>query len=307
MSRMELLVLRKTLTDQLDKNWIPASSSPGGAPLLFAKKLGGGLRFCVDYRNLNAITIKDRYQLPLIKGTLRQVATSTWLTKLDVRAAFHKLRVREGDKAKTVFRTRFGSFEWLVTPFGLIGAPGAFQRHINTVLGEFLGDLCSAYLNDVLIYTSGNVSDHWEKVNEVLGRLGKAGLKMDPKKSEFATEQTKYLGFVISVGEVIKVDPAKMEAIRSWQAPTSIKGVRSFIGFAYFYRDFIPNFGLIAVPLLKLTKRNTSFTWEDPQQKSFEKLKEFFITAPILSIGDDNKETVLEADCSRYVIGGYTA
>lgn len=140
MSRMELLVLRKTLTDHMDKNWIRASSSPGGAPVLFAKKPGGGLRFCVDYRSLNAITIKDRYPLPLIKETLRQVATSTWLTKVDVRAAFHKLRVREGDEAKTVFRTRFGSFEWLVTPFGLTGAPSAFQRYINTVLGEFLGD-----------------------------------------------------------------------------------------------------------------------------------------------------------------------
>lgn len=144
MSREELLVLRKTLTDHLDKNWIRASSSPGRAPVLFAKKPGGGLRFCVDYRALNAITVKDRYPLPLIKETLRQVAKATWISRVDVRAAFHKLRVREGDESKTVFRTRFGSFEWLVTPFGLTGAPSSFQRYINTVLGEFLGDFCSA-------------------------------------------------------------------------------------------------------------------------------------------------------------------
>ncbi|KAI0991225.1 hypothetical protein K3495_g16962, partial [Podosphaera aphanis] len=123
MSREELLVLRKTLTDHLGKNWIRASSSPGGAPVLFVKKPGGGLRFCVDYRALNAVTVKDRYPLPLIKETLRQVAKATWVSKVDVRAAFHKLRIREGDESKTVFRTRYGSFEWLVTPFGLTGAP----------------------------------------------------------------------------------------------------------------------------------------------------------------------------------------
>ncbi|KAI0996391.1 hypothetical protein K3495_g11789 [Podosphaera aphanis] len=171
MSREELLVLRKTLTDHLGKNWIRASSSPSGAPVLFVKKPGGGLRFCADYRALNAITVKDRYPLPLIKETLRQVARATWVSKVDVRAAFHKLRIREGDEPKTVSRTRYGLFEWLVTPFGLTGAPGAFQRYINSVLGEFLGDFCSAYLDDVLIYTTGDIADHWTKVNQVLQRL----------------------------------------------------------------------------------------------------------------------------------------
>lgn len=117
MSREELLVLRKTLTELLDKNWIRASSSPGGAPVLFIKKPGGGLRFCVDYRGLNAITERDRYPIPLIQETLRMVSGANWLSKLDVRSAFHRLRVAKGDEWKTAFRTRFGSFEWLVTPW----------------------------------------------------------------------------------------------------------------------------------------------------------------------------------------------
>ncbi|KAI0991828.1 hypothetical protein K3495_g16359 [Podosphaera aphanis] len=138
----------------------------------------------------------------------------------------------------------------------------------------------------------------------VLERLGQAGLQMDPEKSEFAVKETKYLGFIISVAEGIKVDPLKVQAIKEWQAPTSTKGVRSFIGFANFYRDFIPNFGRIAEPLLSIIKKNTPFRWEAPQQKAFDTLKELFINAPILALWDDKKETVLEADCSGYVMGG---
>jgi hypothetical protein len=126
MSRDELLVLRKTLTELLDKGFIRVSTSPAGAPVLFVHKPGGGLRFCVDYRALNRLTTKDRYPLPLIRETLNNIAKAKWFTKLDVIAAFHKLRVREGDEWKTAFRTRFGSYEWLVTPFGMANAPSSF-------------------------------------------------------------------------------------------------------------------------------------------------------------------------------------
>lgn len=183
--------------------------------MLFARKPGGGLRFCVDYRALNAITNKNRYPLPLVKETLRAVAKASWISKVDVRAAFHKLRVREGDEFKTAFRTRYGSFEWLVTPFGLTRAPADFQRWINNVLKDFLDDCCSAYLDDVLIYTDGSLADHWIKVNTILAKLGAAGLKLDPKKSQFGVKQTKYLGFIIYLGEGIKVDPEKVAAIKS--------------------------------------------------------------------------------------------
>ena len=304
MSRDELLVLRKTLTELLDKNWIRASSSPGGAPVLFVRKPGGGLRFCVDYRALNAITQRDRYPLPLIKETLRQVARATWVSKLDVCAAFHRLRIKEGDEWKTAFRTRFGAFEYLVTPFGLAGAPAAFQRWINKVLGEYLGDFCSAYMDDILIYTDGSLDEHWIKLKLVLARLEQAGLKLDLKKCEFAVKQTKYLGFVIKLGEGIQVDPEKVAAIKDWQAPTTVKGVRSFIGFANFYRDFIESFSEIAEPLLILTKKTTNFHWRKAQKEAFEKLKELFITAPILAMWHEDRLTVLEADCSGYNMGG---
>jgi hypothetical protein len=126
MTKEELLVLRKTLQDYLDKDYIRASYSPAAAPILFVKKGDGGLRFCVDYRRLNAITKKDRYPLPLIKETLRSLSKAKWLTKLDVSSAFHKIRMSEGEEWKTAFRTRYGLFEWLVVPFGLTGAPATF-------------------------------------------------------------------------------------------------------------------------------------------------------------------------------------
>lgn len=137
MSRGELLLLRKSLTELFDRNWIRASSSPGGAPVLFTKKPGQGLRFCIDYRALNAISERDRYPLPLTKEQLRMAAGATWISKVDVRSAFHRLRITKGDVWKTAFRTRFGAYKWLVTLFGLAGALAAFQRWINSVLGVF--------------------------------------------------------------------------------------------------------------------------------------------------------------------------
>jgi hypothetical protein len=168
MSREELLILKKTLTDLLDKGWIRASSSTAGALVLFVKKSGGGFRFCVDYRALNAITFQDRYPLPLIRKTLKGLAKARYYTKVNVRAAFHKFRIKKGNKWKTAFRTRFGLFEWIITPFGLAEASAIFQKYINSILDDFLDKFCLAYMNDVLIYSDGLYQDYMSKVKKVL-------------------------------------------------------------------------------------------------------------------------------------------
>ena len=304
MSREELLLLRKTLTEYLDKNFIRISSSPAAAPVLFAKKPGGGLRFCVDYRGLNAITRKDRYPLPLIRETLRSISRARWLTKLDVTAAFHKIRIAEGDEWKTAFRTRYGLYEWLVTPFGLTGAPATFQRYINYTLREYLDEFVSAYLDDILIYTDGSLADHRCKVKTVFQKLQEAGLQLDVDKCEFECQSVKYLGFIVEVGKGIRMDPDKVAAIQGWEAPKTVKGVRSFLGFANYYRLFIAEFADIARPLTDLTKKGQQFNWSDEAQQAFEELKRRFISDPILATFDPDRETVVETDASNWATGG---
>ena len=304
MSREELLALRKELTSLLDRGFIRVSRSSAAAPVLFVKKPGGGLRFCVDYRGLNAISEKDRYPLPLITETLAQISKAKWFTKLDVVQAFHKIRIAPGEEWKTAFRTRFGLYEWLVCPFGLANAPSTFQRYINYVLREHIDADASAYVDDVLIYSEGSRQDHEEKVRTIIEKLGRAGLQLDIKKSEFCVKRTKYLGFIIEAEKGIAMDPEKVRAIREWEPPRTTKGVRSFLGFANFYREFIRNFSQLTAPLTKLTGKNAEFLWEKDQEDAFQELKDAFCSDPALAYFDPDLPTIVETDASGWASGG---
>ena len=184
MSQNELKVLRNYLEDHLSKGFIRASSSPVASPVIFVKKPGGGLRFCVDYRALNAVTVKNRYPIPLIQETLSRLSKAKYYTKLDIIAAFNRLRIAEGDEWLTAFRTRYGLFEYLVMPFGLANAPSTFQHFVNDVLRPFLDVFCTAYLDDILIY-SENLHEHKEHVRSVLNALRDAGLQLDVDNVSF--------------------------------------------------------------------------------------------------------------------------
>ena len=304
MSREELLVLRTTLTKLLNKGFIRVSHSPAAAPVLFVRKPGGGLRFCVDYRGLNQVTRKDRYPLPLVYETLRNIGKAKWFSKLDVVAAFHKIRIAEGDEWMTAFRTRYGLYEWMVTPFGLANAPSTFQRYINWALRDYLDEFCSAYVDDILIYTDGSRKEHQEHVQKVLARLQEAGLQLDIDKCEFEVKETKYLGFIIGTEYGVRMDPAKVKAILDWEAPTTVKAVRSFLGFANFYRTFIENYSDLTRPLVRLTHKDQVFQWDQEADEAFRKLKKIFTTAPTLTQFDPDRTTFLETDSSGWCIGG---
>jgi hypothetical protein len=301
-SPKELQVVRKWLDDNLDKGFIRESRSRSAAPLLLASKPGGGVRICQDYRGLNNVTIKNQYPLPLIRETLDALCNAKVYTKLDIIAAFNKLRIAEGHEWKTAFITRFGLYESLVMPFGLCNAPASFQNYINHTLHDLLDRTCTAYLDDVLIY-SANRKDHRTHVREVVKRLMEAGLQIDINKCEFETTETKYLGLIITPGG-IKMDPEKVQTIIKWTPPLCLKDLQKFLGFANFYRRFIRDFSKICRPLNDLMQKDKLWHWGDEQHSAFEDLKRSFTTAPVLSMFDYTKRTVLETDASDWASGG---
>ena len=302
LSPAELRVVRKWLDDNLEKGFIRESRARCAAPLLLAAKPGGGVRICQDYRGLNNVTIKNRYPLPLIRETLDSICKAKVFSKLDIIAAFNKLRIAEGHEWKTAFITRFGLYESLVMPFGLCNAPASFQNYINHTLFDLLDKICTAYLDDVIVYSESKKA-HREHVREVVERLREAGLQIDVNKCEFETTKTKYLGLIIRPGG-IEMDSEKVAAIVSWQPPGVVRDLQRFLGFANFYRRFIEGFSKICKPLNDLLRKDTKWYWGEPQQKAFDELKGAFSVAPVLALFDYDKKTVLETDASDWASGG---
>lgn len=303
MSREELEACRQYIIDNLRKGFIQSSNAPYASPVLFVKKPNGELRLCVDYRKLNALTRKDRYPLPLIEETLASLRSANIFTKLDVIQAFHRIRMATNeDEDLTTFRTRFGSYKFSVMPFGLTNGPATFQHYINDTLWDYLDVFCTAYVDDILIY-SNDPLEHQMHVRKVLERLRSAGLQVDIKKCEFGVEETRYLGLIVGV-DGIRPDPQKIEAIRNWAEPTSMKELQSFLGFCNFYRRFIRSYSRIAAPLVKLTKRDQIFLITDAGRKALEQLKEAMLNAPVLAHFDPHKRIVIETDSSDYVSAG---
>jgi hypothetical protein len=223
LSPKELDALRIFLDKHLVTGAIQSSSSPHGAPVLFVPKKNGSLRLCVDFRGLNKITKKDRYPLPLISDLLDAPKKAKIYTKLDLRHAYHLVRIAEGDEWKTAFRTRYGSYEWKVVPEGLTNAPAAFQRFVNEVLSNLFNVCAIVYLDDILIY-SDSPEEHREQVREVLCQLRKHGLFCNPEKCNFSVDTVEYLGYILSPdGLTMAAD--KVKAITEWPTPRKVKDI----------------------------------------------------------------------------------
>jgi len=302
MSRNELQELDRYLKENLSKGFIRASKSEVASPVLFVKKPGGGLRFCVDYRGLNTITVKNRYPLPLISETLDRLSQAKIFTKLDIIAAFNKIRIKEGHEYLTAFRTRQGLFEYLVMPFGLCNGPATFQSYINEALQPYLDDFVTAYLDDILIYSDSEL-EHVVHVKRVLQRLREHGLQVDITKCNFHTTEVKYLGLIIGT-DGVRMDPEKIRTITEWPPIQNVKDVQSFLGFANFYRRFIYNFSKIASPLTQLTKKDIAWNWTPECQRAFDTLRAAFTSSVVLAHYDPERKIVVETDASDYVSAG---
>jgi hypothetical protein len=300
LSQTELQALREFIDENLSIGFIRPSTSPHGAPVLFVKKKDGSLRLCVDFRGLNRISKKDRYPLPLISDLLDTSRKARIYSKIDLRHAYHLVRIAEGDEWKTAFRTRYGSFEWNVMPFGLTNAPAAFQRFMNDIFKDMLDVCVIVYLDDILIY-SDDMSKHQEHVREVLRRLRKHGLYARSDKCEFHKDRVEYLGYILSP-EGLTMSDDKVKTIQEWPEPKKVKDIQSFLGFANFYRRFIYNYSDIVVPLTRLTRKGIAWTFDEKCRTSFDTLKKAFTTAPVLTHWAPDKQIIVETDASDYAL-----
>ena len=300
-SSPEKKAMNDYISATLQAGLIRPSSSPAGAGFFFVGKKDGSLRPCIDYSPLNDITIKNRYPLPLMTSVFDQLQQAKVFTKLDLRNAYHLVRIREGDEWKTGFNTPSGHYEYCVMPFGLTNAPAVFQAMINDVLRDFLDQFVYVYLDDILIY-SPDITTHQAHVTQVLNRLLEHKLYVKAEKSVFHAETVSFLGFIIAPGRV-QMDPAKVSTVAEWPTPNSRKKVQQFLGFANFYRRFVRGFSATAAPLHALTSTQVPFVWNPEAEKAFQELKHRFTTAPILTLPDPQRQFVVEVDASNEGVG----
>jgi len=302
LSEDELRTIREWLTEMEKTGKIKHSTSPAGSPILFVPKPHGrGLRLCADYRALNRITIPNRYPLPLMQELQDRVQGAQWFTKMDLKNGFHLIRIRKGDEWKTAFRTRYGLFEFQVTPFGLTNAPSTFQDMMNHIISDMLDMGTLAYMDDILVYTDTE-EKHDETVREVLKRLQNNGLAISPEKCVWKAQEVEFLGYIIGRNGIRMLEEM-VEAILSWKTPESLTETQSFLGFANFYKRFIQDYSRMAKPLTELTKKDREWSRNKGEEAVFSELKRRFTMAPILAHFNPAKEVIIETDASDFAIG----
>ncbi|GJW44573.1 putative nucleotidyltransferase, ribonuclease H [Tanacetum coccineum] len=297
----DLPELSEQLKELFDKGFIIPSSSPWGSLVLFVKKKDGSFRMCIDYRELNKLTVKNRYPLPRIDDLFDQLQGLSVYSKIDLRSGYHQLRVREEDISKTDFRTRYGHYEFQVMPFGLTNAPAVFMDLMNRVCKPYLDKFVIVFIDDILIY-SKNKQEHEEHLKLILELLKKEELYAKFSKCEFWIPKVQFLGHVID-SQGIHVDPAKIESIKDWASPKSPTEIHQFLGLVGYYRRFIEGFSKIAKPMTKLTQKKVKFEWGDKQEIAFQLLKQKLCSAPILALPEGSKDFIVYCDASSKGLG----
>ena len=303
----------KTHINQLlEAQVIRESSSPCASPIVLVRQKDGSLRMCVDYRLLNAKTRKDAFPLPHIEESLDALSGAQWFSTLDLASSYNQVPVSEPDKQKTAFCTPFGLFEWNRMPFGLCNAPSTFQRLMQRMFGE---QQCESllYLDDIIVFSS-SVSQHVQRLEVVLDRLQREGLKVKLSKCSFFRREVGYLGHIIS-DQGVATDPAKIESVAKWPRPGQVSELRSFLGFASYYRYFVEGFAKLASPLHKLVAKlagtkskkgsgqEFQAAWTLQCEESFEALKSKLTSAPVLAFADFSRPFILETDASHSGLG----
>jgi hypothetical protein len=269
---------------------IEPSTSPWASPIVLVEKKDGSLRFCVDYRKLNNITVKDSYPLPRIDDTLDALGGSQWFSTLDLKSGYWQVEMDSNDKEKTAFSVAGGLWQFRVMPFGLCNAPATFERLMDHVLVGLPWTICMVYLDDIIVH--GRTFDQ-ELVNltQVFSCIRNAGLKLAPSKCSLFRQKVKYLGHIISK-DGIAADQEKISTIHSWPRPRCLAELRSFLGLCSYYRKFIPDYANIAQPLQQLTEKNQQYVWDTQTEQSYQTLKLALVNPPILTFLDEGGSSI---------------
>ncbi|WVZ97890.1 LOW QUALITY PROTEIN: hypothetical protein U9M48_043393 [Paspalum notatum var. saurae] len=299
MSGKEYDELKKQLDELLEKGLIRCSVSPWGAPVLFVKKKDGSMRLCIDYRGLNAVTLKSKCPLHQIDDLLDQLKGARYFSKIDLRSGYHQMKIREEDIPKTAFVTRYGHHEFTVVSSGLTNAPAYFMNMMNLIFKEELDQFVVVFTDDILIYSKTR-EQHEKHLRAVLEKLRRNQLYGKFSKCKFWLEKITLLGHTT---EGVSVDPEKKEAVSNWKTPRNVTEIRSFLGLAKYYRRFIENFSKNAKPMTELLKDKVSFEWNNKHEKSFQCLKDKLTTTPVLTLPDLQKDFVVYCDASRQGLG----
>ena len=288
--------------EMLSGGQIEPSDSPWASPVVLVTKKDGSTRFCVDYRRLNSLTVKDAYPLPRIDDSLRLLGNQQWFSTMDLASGYWQVAMSPDAQKKAAFVTNEGLFQFRVMPFGLCNAPATFERLMDRVLCGMRWSRCLVYLDDVISFGK-SVPEAIGRLEEVLSRLSDYGLQLKAKKCTFMQTEVGFLGHIVGRSG-LACDPDKLSAVRNWHEPTKLKGVRQFIGFVGYYRRFVKDFAKLADPLVSLTRKGAPFLWGRDQQDSFDSLKACLLCAPILGFPTENDRFVLDTDASLFAIGG---
>ena len=299
---------REIIDNQIDEmlagDQIECSDSPWCSPVVLVQKKDKSYRFCIDYRKLNNVTVKDSFPIANLNDCLDALSGSQWFSTLDLASGYWQCEVEESDRHNTAFITHRGLYQFKVLPFGLTNSPPTFQHLMEKVLKGLTWDKVLVYLDDIVVLAKDGFDEAISNLQCVFDRLRIANLKLKPKKCTLFQRQVQFLGHVVSDNGV-SCDPEKLAAVREWKEPTNVSEVRSFLGFANYYRRFVQSFAHVASPLTDLTKKDVPFHWGSECQEAFDLLKQKLIDAPVLAYPSTDPQDIwiLDTDASQFAIG----
>lgn len=301
MSPLELDELKKQLPELLNLGFIQPSTSTWGAPVLFARKKGGALRLCVDHRALNKLSIRNACSLPRIDELLDRLHGAKVVSKLDLAMGYHQIRLKPEDVPKTAFDTRYGHFEFLVLSFGLTNGPATFTQLTQRIFKDVL-DTCLVTFIDDLLVCSPSIEQYANDLRRVMQILWDNRLFARRSKCCFFQRSAEFVGFIVGA-DGISIDPKKVTVIKDWPAPATLTELRSFLGAASYHRRFIKHFSAICTPMFDLLKQGQAFVWGQPQQQSFQAVKQALCTAPVVHAPDPSRPYTIHSDASDFALG----